>query len=359
MNSILLLLTRDFFDYMCSKSLNSISRRLKELVLAAVAPGEDLSSYDLLDTGHSLGGALATCFVMDVAQYGVDAGRGLPQLEPSENWWSSIASTLTGKQLDSKSAPPPPPKPKSLKVYNFGSPRVGNDAFCRLFDSFIGKEIDEAYRIVNDQDIVARFPRTVNALALGNIGYDHCGPTVLITELASQITKRDDEGSGPSDIIFKNDEMLWIEGSDDKVCPVRDGNTSSDPLGTGTLIGDIVNSIQSDASDGKDNTSFNLAKLSEMTEKVTGRLQKITADDLTSLVGIDKNFSQREVKVFQSIFSGQGLLHHMEDKYYQGMGMCCGYLALPEQDLLSLIDLENDSIAMAEIEERLHKTTDR
>ena len=73
---------------MCSKSLNSISGRLKELVLAAVAPGEDLSSYDLLDTGHSLGGALATCFVMDVAQYGVDAGRGLSQLEPSENWWS-------------------------------------------------------------------------------------------------------------------------------------------------------------------------------------------------------------------------------------------------------------------------------
>jgi hypothetical protein len=42
-------------------SIDSISRRLKELVLAAVAPGEDLSNYDLLVTGHSLGGALATC----------------------------------------------------------------------------------------------------------------------------------------------------------------------------------------------------------------------------------------------------------------------------------------------------------
>ena len=99
--------SHDTFSFCtCSKSLNSISRRLKELVLAAVAPGEDLSSYDLLVTGHSLGGALATCFVMDIAQYGVDAGRGLPQLEPSENWWSSIASTLTGKQLDSKATPP-------------------------------------------------------------------------------------------------------------------------------------------------------------------------------------------------------------------------------------------------------------
>lgn len=102
--------------YIHSKSLNSVSRRLKELVLAAVAPGEDLSSYDVLVTGHSLGGALATAFVMDIAEYGVDAGRGLPQLEASENWWSSIASTLTGKRLDAKLTPPPPPRPKSLKM---------------------------------------------------------------------------------------------------------------------------------------------------------------------------------------------------------------------------------------------------
>eukprot|EP00804_Cyclotella_cryptica_P010346 CCRYP_012268-RA/>CCRYP_012268-RA protein AED:0.21 eAED:0.21 QI:1501/1/1/1/1/1/2/180/510 len=329
------------------KSLNSISRRLKELVLAAVSPGEDLSSYDLLVTGHSLGGALATCFVLDVAEHGLDAGRGLPQLQPSENWWSSIASTLTGKKVDDKGNPPPPPRPKSLKMYNFGSPRVGNDAFCKKFDSLIGKEIDEAYRIVNDQDVVARFPRTVNALAFGNIGYDHCGPTVLITELASQISKH--VGDDCDKFIFDKKEMLWIEGqSDDKACPVRDGNTSSDPLGSGTLLGDIVSSLQGD-DDGSDNSTFNLAKLGTISEKLTGRLQKITADDITSLVGIDKNFSQREVKVFQSIFSGRGLSHHMEDKYYQGMGMCCGFVALPEQELMSLQELQGNQSAMEEI----------
>ena len=37
-------------------SMESISRRLKELILATVAPGEDISDYDMLVTGHSLGG---------------------------------------------------------------------------------------------------------------------------------------------------------------------------------------------------------------------------------------------------------------------------------------------------------------
>jgi len=46
--------------------------------------------------------------------------------------------------------------------------------------------ISEAYRIVNGQDVVACTPRTVNTLVLGNIGYDHCGHTVLITQYADR-----------------------------------------------------------------------------------------------------------------------------------------------------------------------------
>jgi hypothetical protein len=327
------------------KSLDSISRRLKELMLAAVAPGEDLSDYDVLVTGHSLGGALATAFVMDVAEYGMDAGRGLPQQEPSEAWWSSIASTFTGKKLQI-GTPPPPPRPKSLKMYNFGSPRVGNDAFCKTFDSLVGNGIDEAYRIVNDQDVVARFPRTMNALAFGNIGYDHCGPTVLITEIASQISKH---GENDQKCNFQKNEMLWIEGeTSDATCPVRDGNALSDPLMSGSLLGDINDIVGAfQGNEEEDDKSFSLSKLSNMAEKVTGRLQKMNVEDIASIVGIDKRFTQRELKVFQSIFSGEGLSHHLEDKYYQGMGMCCGYAALVGQELRPLEDMNVAEIQAA------------
>lgn len=332
------------------KSLNSISRRLKELMLAAVAPGDDLSEYDVLVTGHSLGGALATCFVMDVAEYGMDAGRGLPQLEPSEAWWSSIASTLTGKKAFTGS-PPPPPRPKSLKMFNFGSPRVGNDAFCDKFDQMVEDgRIDEAYRIVNDQDVVTRFPRTVNALVLGNIGYDHCGPTVLITELSNQISKQRNSDSDTD--MFEKTNLLWIEGeSDDRACPVRDGTALSDPLGSGSLLGDIMNTLQDDQNgESTSESSFNLGNIGKMAEKVTGRLQQLSGEDIASLVGIDKQFTQREVKFLKSIFTGEGLSHHLEDKYYQGMGMVAGFAALPGQELTRLEDINNRQLEEIEAE---------
>ena len=44
----------------------SVARRLKELVAAAA--GGDISEWELVVTGHSLGGALATLFTMDLAE---------------------------------------------------------------------------------------------------------------------------------------------------------------------------------------------------------------------------------------------------------------------------------------------------
>jgi hypothetical protein len=207
----------------------------------------------------------------------MDAGRGLPQLTPSEPWWNGIASTLLGGGGGGSSTlkSSPPPRPKSLKMYNFGSPRVGNDVFCNNFNAMIENgAIDEAYRIVNNQDVVARTPHTVNALVLGNIGYDHCGPTVLIQKKKMDEVEYDD-----------NDVLLWIEGqADTMACPVRDGNFVDDGMG----------------------------------------------------------FAQREMNLLTSIFSGEGLSHHMEDQYYLGMGRCAGYAAIAGSELVSTGGIQQD-----------------
>jgi hypothetical protein len=61
---------------------------------------------------------------------------------------------------------------------NFGSPRVGDKLFSEHFDKLLQVR-EQAYRIGNDKDIVARIPRTVRALS---VDCDHCGSTVLVIE---------------------------------------------------------------------------------------------------------------------------------------------------------------------------------
>jgi hypothetical protein len=307
------------------KSLNSISRRLKELLLATVEPGDNISDYDMIVTGHSLGGALSTLFAADIGEFGIDAGRALPQTDVSEDWWKSIQSTVMGKQ-GVQNAKRAPPRPKSLRVYNFGSPRVGSKLFAKRFDGLLkAGKIDQAYRIVNDQDLVARLPRTMYTLS---IDYDHCGSTALVIE---EPTK--ESGAGP---------VLWIEGeSDDKECPVRDYETRmSSPIGEGTLLGDLFKETQDALQGGKkeggkkeEKKQDLFSNMGNLASKVGERLSTATASDFTSLIGMDRSFTDREMKIVNSLFQGKALAHHMEDKYYAAMGRAGGFIAEVGEDL--------------------------
>jgi pimeloyl-ACP methyl ester carboxylesterase len=312
-------------------SLNSIARRLKELILATPAPGENISQYDMLVTGHSLGGALATLFTADIGQYGIDAGRALPQLVDSEPWWKSIINTFMGQKDINWDDFREPPRPKSLRMYNFGSPRVGNMAFAELFDALTDEGmISEAFRIVNGEDVVARLPRTVNALVLGSVGYEHVGTTVLLS--------RPETASNGSNATAQ--PVLWIEGeSDNKLCPVRDGLPLTSPLAEGTLLSDLINatrdSFSSDVKDESKEVSWT-ERLQTVAEKVTERIKNIQASDLASVLGIDQSFTDREFRIIQSLVQGKALAHHLEDEYYAGMGLASGFIAKVGEDLVVL-----------------------
>uniref|UniRef100_A0A6S8NQJ2 Fungal lipase-type domain-containing protein n=1 Tax=Amphora coffeiformis TaxID=265554 RepID=A0A6S8NQJ2_9STRA len=302
-------------------SLNSISRRLKELILATVEPGQSIEDYDMIVTGHSLGGALATLFTADIGQYGINGGRGLPQLEDSEPWWKGIANLVTG-EVRKEETSLEPPRPKSLRMYNFGSPRVGNEAFADLFDALVAEGmIDQAYRVVNGEDVVARMPRTLNGLAFGQVRYEHVGTTVLVSQ------PNEEESS-------KMKPLLWIEGeSDDSLCPVRDGIPLASQSGEGSLITELVEATRE--SWEKDTGSIT-GRLSAAMNQVTTRLQSVSAQDIASIVGIDRSFSEREIKLAQALLQGKALAHHMEDQYYGGMGRASGYLASVGEDIVEL-----------------------
>jgi hypothetical protein len=59
-----------------------------------------------------------------------------------------------------------------VSMYSFGQPRTGNSAFARAYNNANG----DSYRIVNEWDVIARFPRAINSSVFN---YEHAGRTVL------------------------------------------------------------------------------------------------------------------------------------------------------------------------------------
>lgn len=212
-----------------------------------------------------------------------------------------------------------PPRPKSLRLYNFGSPRVGNKEFSGRFNEALqAGKIDQAYRLVNANDVVARVPRSMVTL---NVDYDHCGQTVLVEEPTEENAEK---------------RILWVENeSDDSRCPVRDyENRVANPTSEGTLLGDLLSITKGD---GNEEESENLTnQIGNFASKFGERLSKLTASDVASVIGIDKNFSEREIRIVQALVKGDGLANHMEDSYYAAMGRAVGFRAKPGEDIVQV-----------------------
>jgi hypothetical protein len=134
---------------------------------------------------------------------------------------------------------------------------------------------------------------------------------------------QNDTSSSDSEVdtimVDKPQLRIWVEGeSDDSKCPVRDGVSTSSPMMAGSLLGDLYNATR----EGFDNEASPMSweKLTGAASKVTERVKKLSATDVASVLGIDRSFTEREIKLVQSLLQGKALAHHMEDQYYATLG---------------------------------------
>jgi len=300
-------------------SARAISRRVKELLVSATAgtPGE----WSLLITGHSLGGALAQLMATELVG-SVDVSRGFKEKDDAslfgmatklgKDLFSQAKQTVTGVRL---------PKWKEVTMYNYGAPRVGNAEFANYFESlFAGRE---AFRIVNDRDIVPRLPRGAGA-AGAVLEYEHVGRTVLVAEQSESADGFDG---------------FWVEGqSDAEVCPLRDVSPLSNPFSSGSVLGDVGEETKNLASnlgdawgkvdaaaklrsraDLKDAVTEGLASFEKAKESVTGRLSGMSAGDALSMLGLDQKFVESELRLVESLAQGKAIEHHLEPSYFEAM----------------------------------------
>jgi len=291
------------------ESAKSVNRRLKQLLVAACSnnPGE----WEVLITGHSLGGALATLTAPEIAS-GVDTSRGF-KTRPDESWVGKLSQLASDLVVDASKRSFGPNKPLSLKnvrLYTFGAPRVGNSEFARYFDAF-GME---AFRVVNGADIVPRLPRHGTA-AGAVLDYEHVGRTVLI----------DENGTIP--------DGIWIEGeSPEGTCPLRGVNPLSNPFGEGKVLAEMTSSASEaalsawneylTASKSGDVGKAIIAAAAQLTkarETIGSRLDTLSVSDAVSMLGLDPRFVESEMALIDSIRMGTGVMHHLEPSYFAGL----------------------------------------
>jgi len=101
-------------------------------------------------TGHSLGGAIANLFALDLSAAPEDKARSFPFSEP-------------------------------VVVYTFGSPRAGNAAFRSIYNAFV----PETYRVVASRDLVPTLPPSIAYRQLGReVWLDDAGELTFVMSWA-------------------------------------------------------------------------------------------------------------------------------------------------------------------------------
>eukprot|EP00633_Aureoumbra_lagunensis_P000863 CAMPEP_0197287648 /NCGR_PEP_ID=MMETSP0890-20130614/4249_1 /TAXON_ID=44058 ORGANISM="Aureoumbra lagunensis, Strain CCMP1510" /NCGR_SAMPLE_ID=MMETSP0890 /ASSEMBLY_ACC=CAM_ASM_000533 /LENGTH=771 /DNA_ID=CAMNT_0042757591 /DNA_START=91 /DNA_END=2406 /DNA_ORIENTATION=- len=280
-------------------ALDSVARRLKQLIMIAV--DDNPGDWELELTGHSLGGALATIFALDVAA-GIDASRALPVRPQIGRSWFDPRRIFLAKNENIDFSETILPRFQDTSLLTFGSPRTGDGAFASALDSCLSR----SYRVVNGQDVVARLPR--------GFSYNHAGFTVLVDEDPEQ-------------------PQLWVEGVDSGECPLkltdaarRDSNLATSPPAEGSTLSSLVDNVL----DNGKNISFQMNTTLFNPFDAAERLRNVALDKLSSpmeiaeFIGIDRNYADIELKLFSALTSGDAIRHHLEPAYFAAIMRATG-----------------------------------
>eukprot|EP00931_Biecheleriopsis_adriatica_P035969 TRINITY_DN20744_c0_g1_i3.p1 TRINITY_DN20744_c0_g1~~TRINITY_DN20744_c0_g1_i3.p1 ORF type:complete len:892 (-),score=131.77 TRINITY_DN20744_c0_g1_i3:93-2768(-) len=128
---------------------DEVMARLKERLVYWQSEGRSVNLYV---TGHSMGGAIAKLFALDVAAAPSDEVdcRGLPRRSPPV-------------------------------VYSFGGPRLGNAAFRSIYNVLV----PETFRVVASRDMVSTLPPSISYRQLGReVWVDNAGELTYVMSWA-------------------------------------------------------------------------------------------------------------------------------------------------------------------------------
>lgn len=349
---------------------------------------EQQQPWQIYITGHSLGGALATLMAFDLARikqgwYNTSSIHMLSESSNKESGkkmleekrrllqgsinadqvqrlriprhihfgTSLLVAEQDGALLFANSSSRPlmsTLQDVEVFVYTYGAPRVGNTHFKQLFNELV----PHYYRVVNQQDVVARLPRTINA---DFAEYEHVGRTVLI----------DESYQPPPNVETKTGEhpaFVWVEGESIAECPLRDmslftAKNQSSEVGQEPAAEkkNMIDSMFPAVSERKPEEVENLLNsvmerikqpeaAQELLKQLTGASDDASKayeqarkalqqglDDLKSgrswsqvmetaeKIGVDRYFLEREITMLSSIWDMTALDHHMEPSYFVAM----------------------------------------
>jgi len=134
----------------------------------------------------------------------------------------------------------------------------------------------------------------MNALVLGNVGYEHCGATVLISPSPDQ-------------------PPIWIENESDSPCPVKcEGWRAAD-----VAFEARQHCGRRHQQDQEHCKISDLKTLRNLVDGVTGRIKAVESlFEMAEIVGIDRKAAEREVLMLLSLADGSGLKHYLERDYF-------------------------------------------